>query len=281
MGGKVRMMLTGGAPLAAETHEFVRNALCCKVMQGFGLTETCACATVQSEYDMSTGRVGSPLTSCDIKLVNWDEGNFHITDKPNPRGEILVGGDNVSLGYYKLEEATKKEFFEENGRRWFQTGDIGEMCEDGVLKIIDRKKDLVKLQQGEYVSLGKVESELKSNPFVDNICIYGDPSQMFVVALVVPVDHQLEALGKTLGKPSTMTHEQLCADPDLVKEVLKSLQDYGRKIKLDKFELPGAIKLIAEKWTPDSGLVTAAFKLKRKPIQDKYQPLINEMYAKK
>jgi long-chain acyl-CoA synthetase len=89
----------------------------------------------------------------------------------------------------------------------------------------------------------------------------------------------LEDLAASLGKPSNLTHEQLCADPDMVKEVLKSLQEYGRKIKLDKFELPGALKLIPEKWTPDSGLVTAAFKLKRKPIQDKYQPLINEMYA--
>lgn len=87
---------------------------------------------------MSTGRVGAPLTSCDVRLINWDEGNFRITDRPYPRGEILVGGDNVSLGYYKLPNETDKEFFTEGDKRWFRTGDIGEMHQDGVLKIIGK-----------------------------------------------------------------------------------------------------------------------------------------------
>lgn len=92
----------------------------------------------------------------------------------------------MALGYYKLPEATEKDFFEEDGRRWFRSGDIAEVQEDGCFKIIDRKKDLVKLQVGEYVSLGKVESELKTCPLVDNICIYGDASKQFCVALIVP-----------------------------------------------------------------------------------------------
>lgn len=89
---------------------------------------------------MSTGRVGSPLGCCDIKLVNWEEGNYTTADKPYPRGEILIGGENVALGYYKLENETKSEFFQEDGRRWFRSGDIGEMQKDGVLKIIGKEQ---------------------------------------------------------------------------------------------------------------------------------------------
>ena len=144
---------------------------------------------------------GGPLSCCDIKLVNWEEGNYRVTDRPYPRGEIHVGGPNVAVGYYKEPEKTKEEFYEENGRHWFRTGDIGEFRPEGNLKvnfgyiyvmshlnhfsfkIVDRKKDLVKLQYGEYVSLGKVESELKTCSLVDNVCVYADPTKMFVVAL--------------------------------------------------------------------------------------------------
>merc|ERR1711862_268043 len=100
-----------------------------------------------------------------IKLVNWEESNYKVTDKPCPRGEVYIGGNNVAAGYYENEAKTKEEFFtDDEGRRWFKTGDIGQFEPDGTLRIIDRKKDLVKLQFGEYVSLGKVESVLKGCP---------------------------------------------------------------------------------------------------------------------
>ena len=147
--------------------------------------------------DRKTGRAGAPLYDVDIKLVNWEDGGYRVTDSPNPRGEVHVGGDNVAVGYFKNPEETAKNFYEENGRRWFRTGDIGELMEDGYVKIIDRKKDLVKLQAGEYVSLGKVESALKTCPLVDNICIYGDPSKSYVVALLVPNPDKLTQVSFT------------------------------------------------------------------------------------
>lgn len=85
---------------------------------------------------MTYGRTGGPLTVCDIRLVNWEEGNYRITNKPYPQGEVLIGGECVSQGYYKLPGKTNEDFFEEDGRRWFKTGDIGEVQTDGVLKII-------------------------------------------------------------------------------------------------------------------------------------------------
>jgi len=194
LGGRVRFMLTGGAPLASETHRYLRAVLCCPLLQGYGLTETCSGTTIMDVDDKSTGCTGAPLTCCDIKLVNWEEGNYRVKDRPNPRGEIHVGGANVVVGYYKQPGKTKEEFYEEDGKRWFRTGDIGEMHAEGVLQIIDRKKDLVKLQFGEYVSLGKVESELKTCFLLDNICVYADPTKMFSVALVCPNPDQLKIL---------------------------------------------------------------------------------------
>jgi len=85
---------------------------------------------------MTYGRTGGPLTVCDIRLVNWEEGNYRVTNKPYPQGEVLIGGDCVSQGYYKLPGKTNEDFFEEDGQRWFKTGDIGEIQADGVLKII-------------------------------------------------------------------------------------------------------------------------------------------------
>lgn len=278
MGGKVRIMMSGGAPLAPDTHEQIKVCLCVDLVQGYGLTETTSGATVMDYRDMSYGRVGAPLTMCDIRLMNWEEGNYRVTNKPFPQGEIVIGGDSVSLGYYKLPSKTKEDFFEEDGKRWFQTGDIGEMHADGVLKIIDRKKDLVKLQAGEYVSLGKVESELKTCPIVENICVYGDPSKQYTVALIVPNPKHIEELAAKYGLTSK-SFEELCTSPVVEKAVIKEIAEHGKKCKLQRFEIPAAITLCKEVWSPDMGLVTAAFKLKRKDIQDKYQHDINRMYA--
>ncbi|KAJ7416588.1 long-chain-fatty-acid--CoA ligase 3 [Pitangus sulphuratus] len=113
------------------------------------------------------------ILAYNYKMEQISKGGYYNTDKPYPRGEILIGGQNVTAGYYKNEARTKKDFtVDENGQRWLHTGDIGEFHHDGCLKIIDRKKDLVKLQAGEYVSLGKVEAALKNLPLVDNICAY-------------------------------------------------------------------------------------------------------------
>ncbi|CAH1133889.1 unnamed protein product [Ceutorhynchus assimilis] len=278
MGGNIRLVISGGAPLSPETHEQINNCLCVTILQGYGLTETTSCACVQDFNDKSYGRVGGPCTICEIKIINWEDGNYRVTDKPYPRGEILVGGENVSAGYYKMPDKTDEDFFEADGKRWFKTGDVGEVHDDGVVTIIDRKKDLVKLQAGEYVSLGKVESQLKTCPLVDNICVYGESSKQYCVALVVPSQPILMELAVKIGL-GEKTFEELCEDPEMEKAVMNELAEHGKRGKLEKFEIPHAVKLVAEVWSPDMGLVTAAFKLKRKDIQDKYQCDLRRMYA--
>jgi long-chain acyl-CoA synthetase len=153
-----------------------------------------------------------------------------------------------------------------------------------IIKIIvsnlfsDRKKDLVKLQAGEYVSLGRVEAEMKTCPLVENICVYCDPSKHYCVALVVPNEKMLSELAVSFKIPDD-DFEKLCESPILEKAVARELAEHARKCKLEKFEIPSAITLCKESWTTEGGYVTAAFKLKRKVIQERYKEEIKRMYA--
>ncbi|KAL6104500.1 acsl3 [Pungitius sinensis] len=280
LGGNMRVLLSGGAPLSAATQHFMNICLCCPVGQGYGLTETCGAGTISEIWDYSTGRVGAPLVCSEITLKDWEEGGYYSTDKPNPRGEIVIGGPNVAMGYYKRESRNREDFYvDEHGQRWFCTGDIGEIHSDGCLKIIDRKKDLVKLQAGEYVSLGKVEAVLKNCSLVDNICAYANSDQSYVISFVVPNHKQLMALAEQ--KQLTGTREELCNNAQMEKEVLRIITEAAISAKMERFEIPKKIRLSAEAWTPETGLVTDAFKLKRKELKSHYQDDIERMYGGK
>ncbi|XP_063169529.1 long-chain-fatty-acid--CoA ligase 4 isoform X2 [Candoia aspera] len=280
LGGNVRMMLSGGAPLSPQTQRFMNICFCCPVGQGYGLTETCGAGTITEVTDYSTGRVGAPLPCCEIKLRDWQEGGYTTRDLPNPRGEIVIGGPNVSVGYFRNEEKTAEDFIvDDNGQRWFCTGDIGEFHSDGCLQIIDRKKDLVKLQAGEYVSLGKVEAALKNCPLIDNICAYAKSNQSYVISFVVPNQKKLTALAEQRGVSDSWVN--ICNNPIMESEVLKAIKDMANKMKLERFEIPIKVRLSPEPWTPETGLVTDAFKLKRKELKNHYLNDIERMYGGK
>ncbi|XP_023184538.1 long-chain-fatty-acid--CoA ligase 4 isoform X2 [Xiphophorus maculatus] len=279
LGGRVRMMLSGGAPLSSATQRFMNVCFCCPVGQGYGLTETCGAGTITEVADISTGRVGAPLICCEIKLRDWAEGGYTSKDKPHPRGEILIGGPNVTMGYFRQDGNDQDYFTDENGQRWFCTGDIGEVYPDGCLMIVDRKKDLVKLQAGEYVSLGKVESALKTCAFIDNICAYANSEQNYVISFVVPNQKKLTELAKQRGIGGKW--EEICNHPEMEKEVLREITEAAAKIKLQRFEVPVKVHLSPEPWTPETGLVTDAFKLKRKELKNHYLNDIERMYGRK
>ncbi|XP_061835657.1 long-chain-fatty-acid--CoA ligase 3b [Nerophis lumbriciformis] len=280
LGGNTRVVLSGGAPLSAATQRFMNICLCCPVGQGYGLTETCGAGTISEIWDYSTGRVGAPLVCSEIMLKDWEEGGYYSTDKPNPRGEIVMGGPNVTMGYYKNDTKNREDFFvDAKGQRWFCTGDIGEFHSDGCLKIIDRKKDLVKLQAGEYVSLGKVEAVLKNCSLVDNICAYANSDQSYVISFVVPNQKQLMVLAERLQVRGTW--EEICNSPLMEKEVLRIIKEAALSSKLERFEIPVKVRLSAEAWTPETGLVTDAFKLKRKALKTHYQDDIERLYGGK
>ncbi|GAV71977.1 AMP-binding domain-containing protein [Cephalotus follicularis] len=280
LGGRIRFLLSGGAPLSGDTQRFINICLGAPIGQGYGLTETCAGGTFSDFDDLSVGRVGAPLPCSFVKLVDWAEGGYLTSDSPMPRGEIVIGGPNVTAGYFKNEEKTKQVYkVDENGMRWFYTGDIGRFHSDGCLEIIDRKKDIVKLQHGEYVSLGKVESALGVSPYVDNIMLHADPFHSYCVALVVASQHSLECWASKQGITFS-DFADLCNKEETVKEVQASLLKEAKKARLEKFEIPAKIKLLSDVWTPESGLVTAALKIKREVIRKMYSHDLAKLYAK-
>jgi long-chain acyl-CoA synthetase len=258
-----KILISGGAPLAKATQEYVEACFDCPIAQGYGATETTACTTVQEVFprhgrpgDIGGGRVGAIQPNTKILLKSVDEMGYLVTDEM-PRGEILIAGNSVSCGYYKMEEKTAEDFVKHSdGMTYFHTGDIGKIHPDGVLQIIDRKKDLIKLEGGEYVSLGKVEANLKQVKGIAACSVFCQSSKSYCVAIVSqPVNGGWDAVG---GKPD---EEQLLKD---IKHTCKDV------LGMPTFEIPTKVKIDDEMWTPESGLVTAALKLQRIPLRNHY-----------
>lgn len=292
-GGKLRYILSGGAPLSPETHEFISICLCAPVLQGYGLTETVAAATITAPpppkgtlpVSAFINNVGPPLPSNDIKLKDVPEMGYTHLDRDEKgkiveRGEILIGGNNVAVGYFKLPEETEKNFYTDSqGRRWFKTGDIGMFTESGTLRIIDRKKDLVKLSHGEYVALGSNEAKFLESNLIENVMIYGDSLHSSCVCLIVPNLAVLKSLSTTLG----LTHievDQLYDHPKIYEQYKLELNKIAKKYNMHKFEIPSAFKLMSTKWSSQNGLLTEAMKLKRNEIVKRYKKDIEKLYEK-
>lgn len=248
-------------------------------LQGYGSTETCGAVLCTDLDDNSIGRVGGPMSGQKVRLIDWPEGGYSATDKPRPRGEIVVGSPSVTQGYFGLPEQTAETYeVTEDGTRWVKMGDIAEVYPNGTFKIIDRRKDLVKMQYGEYVSLGKVESELKSFKYAENVCVYGDSMKMYTIVFISPSIAALRKLADSLGKPMDLPLEKLCAEEDIVLAVTKELLQFGAEVGLNKMEIPQKLKLCSEEWTVKSGFLTASLKINRQNIRSFYQADIERMY---
>ena len=159
LGGRVRVMSTGSAPISKETIRFLKIAFCWEIYEGYGQTELTGVSFFTDPYDKNVGHVGGPLPNSEFKLVDVPEMNYYSTDEVDgiliPRGEICVRGPNSFIGYFKDLDKTK-EVIDDNG--WVHTGDIGTILPNGALKVIDRKKNIFKLSQGEYIAPEKLEN---------------------------------------------------------------------------------------------------------------------------
>ncbi|KAG6621249.1 Long chain acyl-CoA synthetase 7, peroxisomal [Phytophthora cinnamomi] len=276
LGGRVRCILSGSAPLSADVKEFMKIVFCCDVVEGYGLSETAAGLCLASG-DMPLGpHVGPPLVRMQVCLEDVPEMGYTSKDKPRPRGEILTKGPLVFAGYYKQPEKTA-EVIDENG--WFHTGDIGCWNADGTLSIIDRKKNIFKLSQGEYVAAEKIEGVYLKSKYVAQVFVYGDSLQSCLVAIVVPDPEMAEAWGHSKGLSGEhLTVAQLVHNAAFQKEVQEDMHATGKEAQLRGFEFVKKVHFHPDAFSMEDGLITPTFKLKRPQLKARFQTEIKHMY---
>ncbi|KAH7382591.1 hypothetical protein DE146DRAFT_232735 [Phaeosphaeria sp. MPI-PUGE-AT-0046c] len=273
-GGKLRICLSGGGPISKETQRFISVAIT-PMISGYGLTETCAMGAVMDPQAWTDQALGEMPASVEMKLVDFADAGYFAKSNP-PQGEIWIRGGGVVSGYLDLEEETKESFTDDG---WFKTGDIGEFDSNGLIRIIDRKKNLVKTLAGEYIALEKLESVYRSAPIVANICVYAAEDRQKPVAIIVPAEPALKKIAAEQGVKGDHL-EELCHDKKMINAVLKQLQSAGQKSGLAGFEIIEGVVLADEEWTPQNGLTTAAQKLNRKDILKRYQKEVDQAYGK-
>jgi len=279
------MMVSGSAPLSPKVMTFFRCMLGVPVLEGYGQTEGSAAATLSHPDDMaSVGHVGGPVGSVEIVLKDVPEMGYLSTDKSHSgepcqgRGEICLRGPVVFPGYYKDEEKTKEAVDEEG---WLCSGDVGLWTMEGQLKIIDRKKNIFKLAQGEYVAAEKIENVINQSLLIGQSFVHGDSFQTYLVAVIVPDEEPARAWAKANNLPDAANapFSEICKSDKLKQEILSEIRRVSKLNGLHGFETVKAVHLEPEIFTPDSGLVTPTFKLKRPTLKKHYAKQIEEMYA--
>lgn len=245
-GGRLRILMNGGGPIAKDTLKFISYAIA-PMISGYGLTETSAMGALQDPQAWNPESLGDIPASIEIKLVDFLDAGYSVKNNP-PQGEILIRGGSVTSGYYENEEETKNTITEDG---WFQTGDIGEFDQYGHLRIIDRKKNLVKTLNGEYIALEKLESVYRAHPVVGNICVYAADNEVKPIAIIVPAEAALVKIAKSHGiageSLGSLVHKE-----DLKSIVLKELQAAGKAGNLRGIEIIDGVVLADEEWTPQN-----------------------------
>jgi len=279
-GGSVRLMISGAAPLPVHVHEFLCAGMGCSVLQGYGMTENAANATLMLQGDLRAGHVGPPMPTMDIKLVDVPEMNY--TTAENNCGEVCTFGACNFAGYYKNKEETDK-VLEADG--WLHTGDIGRWNPDGTLSIIDRKKNIFKLAQGEYVASEKIEMIVSKSKYVAQPWIYGNSFFPMLVAVVTPDFGELHKAAKE-GGWDVESNVELAKKDEAKKFILDAMKAEAKAAKLKTFELPMAVHLegeineLMQGFSIANDCLTPTFKLKRPQLLKRYQEVIDAMYVK-
>lgn len=257
LGGRLKFAFSGGAPLSKEIGRFF-HAANIYILEGYGLTETTAGVYVNSMYDYRFGTVGKAIGDVETKIAD--------------DGEILIKSKKVMQGYYKNEEATR-EVLSEDG--WFATGDIGELTQDGFLRITDRKKDLIKTAGGKFVAPQKLENMLKMNKYISNVLIHGD-KRKYVVALLTLNFNEISRFAEEKSI-TTKDHAQLVRHPAVREIIRKAVADVNAE--LPSWESIKNFDILNEDFTIESGELTPSLKVRRKFCDKKYASVIDKLYG--
>ncbi|KAJ3569539.1 hypothetical protein NP233_g4985 [Leucocoprinus birnbaumii] len=272
-GGRLRLALSGGAALSRATQEFLDTALV-TMLQGYGMTETCGMCAILPPELMQYGTVGLPVPSTELKLLDVPDAGYLSTNNP-PQGEVCIRGPSVVQGYYKRPDLNNDEtVFTKDG--WMRTGDIGQWNPDGTLTLIDRLKNLIKLQSGEYIALERLESVYKSCNLVSNLCVYATQDAKQPMAIIIP--HEAHLRHQLGDSSSSKSLADLCSEASVRDLVMTECNSIGKKNGFKPMELLEAVVLTAEEWTPENGLVTAAQKIQRSKIAKTFEGEIKAVY---
>ncbi|XP_032922218.1 long-chain-fatty-acid--CoA ligase 5 isoform X2 [Catharus ustulatus] len=271
MGGKVRIMVTGAAPISPSVLTFLRAALGCQIFEGYGQTECSAGSTFSMPGDWTTGHVGAPLACNIIKLDDVEEMSYFSS---NNEGEVCIKGPNVFKGYLKDPEKTA-EAIDKDG--WLHTGDIGKWLPNGTLKIIDRKKNIFKLAQGEYIAPEKIENVYIESAAVAQVFVHGESLRSFLVGIVVPDAEMLPEFAGKLGVKGSF--EELCKNPVMKKAILDDMIRLGREAGLKSFEQVKDLYIHTELFSVENGLLTPTLKAKRGDVVKFFQKEIDALYS--
>ncbi|XP_008934944.1 PREDICTED: long-chain-fatty-acid--CoA ligase 1-like, partial [Merops nubicus] len=239
--------------------------------EGYGQTECTAGCSLSLPGDWTAGHVGAPMPCSIIKLVDVQEMNYLAA---RGEGEVCVKGPNVFRGYLKDPEKTA-EALDKDG--WLHTGDIGKWLPNGTLKIIDRKKHIFKLAQGEYIAPEKIENVYLRCEALAQVFVHGESLQAFLVAIVVPDPETLRSWAKKKGFEGS--YEELCKNKDVKKHILEDMVRIGKESGLKSFEQVKDIFLHTEMFSIENGLLTPTLKAKRPELRKCFQSQIDELYA--
>ncbi|XP_068914101.1 long-chain-fatty-acid--CoA ligase 5 isoform X3 [Tenebrio molitor] len=272
MGGRLRLMLVGSAPLAENVLTFMRCALGCLVIEGYGQTECCAPITLTIQGDHVPGHVGPPVACCCVKLIDVPEMEYWAK---NNQGEVCVKGTNVFQGYYKDPEKTE-ETKDEQG--WHHTGDVGMWMPNGTLKIIDRRKHIFKLSQGEYIVPEKIENIYIRSQYVSQLYVHGESLKSCIIAIVVPDVDVIKCWASENGIPGTLS--VLCNNDDVKQLIQDDMIAWGKEAGLKSFEQVKDIYLHPDPFSVQNGLLTPTLKSKRPQLKAYFKPQIEDMYSK-
>jgi long-chain acyl-CoA synthetase len=256
VGGRLRLFVSGGAPLAPEINKFFYTAGL-TILEGYGLTETSPVISVNTPEHFRIGTVGRPIPGVEVRIA--------------PDGEILTRGPHVMQGYYNKPEATAEVIDTE---QWFHTGDIGHL-EDGFLRITDRKKDIIVTAGGKNIAPQPIENAVKGSKYVTQAVMIGD-RRRFPILLVVPNFEQLERWAKIKNLIWTDRRQLLALDTTrakMDKEVFGVLQHLAR------YEMPKKIVLLEQDFSIETGELTPKLSVKRRVVDERYRHLIDAQYA--
>lgn len=256
---RTKTMVTGSAPIDPSLQDFLRVVCANDFVQGYGLTETYAASVAQLSGDHSSGNCGAATPSTEFCLESVPDMEYLVTDTPRPRGEILLRGPTRFREYFRNPEETAKTIDEDG---WFHTGDIGEIDELGRLRIIDRRKNVLKLAQGEYISPERIENVyLASCNWLATAYVHGDSHQACLVGLFGIQPDQFatfagKVLGKTIGQNDLAALKEAAENPKVRAAALKELDKAGKKAKFNSYEKVKAIRLLIDPFTIENELLT-------------------------